>query len=468
MQVLQKEKDGLRHVYEIKVPAKTISQQIDKKLQELGTKVNVPGFRPGKAPATLLKQKYGPSVMGEVVDITVRESYSKALEEKGLRAATQPKVEVKDFGEDKDLVFSFDVEVLPEIKIGDVSKLKLEKIKADVTDADVDQALKTLSERYRGTREVTDGRAAKEGDHVTLDFLGKVDGVAFAGGEGKDYRLSLGSGTFLPDFEAGVVGFKAGESRDIDVKFPENYGHQDLAGKTAQFTITAHKIEEDTEATIDDELAKRLGFASLDDLKEAAKSQISKEYDSVAREKTKRTLFDMLNDEYDFELPQSLVNGEYDAIWGQFSEAKKNNQIAEEDKDKSDEDMQAELRDVAERRVRLGLLLSEIGNQNKIDVSDDELRRAIMAEAQRYPGQEQRVLDFYRSTPQALMSLRGPLLEEKVIDFILESATVTTKPVSKEELFAPAESDGEGAKKSAKSKKGDGETKAKAKKAKKD
>ncbi|TAH32773.1 MAG: trigger factor [Alphaproteobacteria bacterium] len=474
MQVVQKEKQGLKHSFEVKIPRSVINQNIETKLQEISEKVTIPGFRPGKAPATLLKQKYGGSVMGEVVDFTVRDSYTKALEEKGLRAAAAPKVEIKEFGDDKDLVYTFDVEVMPEIKVKGLDKVKFEKIKCDVTDKDIDEALKTLSERHKASRELTEKRAAKTGDHVTIDFLGKVDGVAFEGGEAKGYKLHLGSGNFLPDFESGVVGISVGESKDIPVGFPAEYHAPNLAGKTATFTITVHKIEEEMEAKIDDELAKRLGFPSLDDLKEAAKTQIGREYDAVAREKNKKALFDVLHEEFDFELPQGLLEDEFKSIWKQFEEAKKNNQVAAEDKEKSDADMEKELRDIAERRVKLGLLLSEIGSHNKIEVSDDELRRAIIAEAQRYPGQEQKVVEFYSTQPQALMSIRGPLLEEKVIDFIFEVANVTVKSITKEDLFTADDSGKSSGKKSAKSSKkaessGDAEeAKPKAKKAKKE
>ncbi len=453
MQVVEKQKDGLKHSFEVKIPYKIISDNIDKKLVEIGEKVNVPGFRPGKAPMTMLKQRYGGSVMGEVIDITVRESYTKALSDKGLRPASQPKVEIKEYGDDKDLVYVFDVEIMPEIKLGDWSKIKFEKLVAAVTDADVDQALQTLSERHRGTVEVTEKRPAKTGDHVTLDFLGKVDGVPFPGGEAKGHVLVLGSGSFLPDFEAGVVGLSVGEVRDIDVKFPDQYHAPELAGKLAQFTITVHTIAQEGEAKIDDELAKRLGFAGLDDLKAAAKTQIGREYENVARERNKKSLFDVLFEKFDFELPQGMVNDEFAGIWKQFEDAKKKGQIADEDKGKSDDDMKSELRNIAERRVKLGLLLAEVGGHNKIDISDDELRRAIVTEAQRYPGQEQKVIDFYRNTPQALMSLRGPLLEDKVIDFILDAVNVTVKTVSREELFATDDSDAAAGEKSAKPKK---------------
>ena len=478
MQVLQKQKDGLKHSFEIKIPAAVIEQNIEKKLQEIGERTNVPGFRPGKAPMTMLKQRYGGSVMGEVIDITVRDSYTKALEEKGLRAAAQPKVEIKQYGDNQDLVYTFDVEVMPEIDLGDFSKLKIERIKCDVSDSDVADALKTLSERHRGKRDLTTPRAAQTGDHVTIDFLGKLDGVPFQGGEGKGYTLHLGSGTFLPDFETGVVGFKVGETRDINVGFPAEYQAPNLAGKTAQFTITVHSIQEEADAAIDDELAKRLGFSTLDDLKAAAQTQIGREYESVARDRNKKQLFDVLFDAYDFELPAGMVEDEFKNIWQQFEDAKKRGAVAEEDKSKSDDDMKSELQNVAERRVKLGLLLAEVGSKNKIDVSDDELRRAIITEAQRYPGQEQRVIDFYRSTPNALMSLRGPLIEEKVIDFIFDVANVTIKSVSREDLFKPNDSDSGAGKKPAKKKEaksadaagsGDAEKpKAKAKKAKKE
>lgn len=453
MQVKQKQQDGLKHSFEVKIPASVIATNIETKLKEIANQVNIPGFRPGKAPMTLLKQKYGPSVMGEVVDFTVRDSYTKALTDNKLRAALAPKVEIKEFGDNKDLVFDFDVEVLPEIALGELAKINIERLECKATDADVDEALNKLSERHRGHADAPAGHAAVDGDRVTLDFLGKVDGTPFAGGEAKGYQLTLGSGTFLPDFEKGVLGFKVGDSRDIPVSFPEQYHAPELAGKTAQFTITVHKIEAAAPAAIDDELAKRLGFTTLDDLKAAAKTQIGREYEQVSRERNKKLLFDVLADAYEFALPPSLVEQEFDAIWKQFQDAKTKDQVAPEDKDKSDDEMRTELQDVANRRVRLGLLLAEMGQHYKIDVSDDELRRAIMAQAQNYPGQEQKVIEYYSHNAQALMSLRGPLLEDKVIDFIFESANVTVKSITKEDLFKVDDSAPKPAKKSAKVKK---------------
>jgi trigger factor len=453
MQVVQKQQDGLKHSFEVKIPAQVIALNVEKKLQEIAGQVNMPGFRPGKAPMTLLKQKYGPSVMGEVVDFTVRDSYNQALSDKKLRAAMAPKVEIKEFGENKDLVFNFDVEVLPEIALGDLSKIKLERIECLASDADVAEAIQKLSERHRGFADAPSGHVAADGDRVTLDFLGKVDGIAFAGGEAKGHQLTLGSGTFLPDFEKGVVGFKVGDSRDIPVAFPEQYHAPELAGKTAQFTITVHKIEAAAAAKADDELAKRLGFATLEDLQAAAKTQIGREYDQVARERNKKMLFDVLAETYAFDLPPGLVEQEFEAIWKQFQDAKAKGQVAEEDKDKSDDEMRDELTAIAERRVQLGLLLAEMGQHYKIDVSDDELRRAIMAQAQNYPGQEQKVIEYYSHNAQALMSLRGPLLEDKVIDFIYESANVTVKSMTKEDLFKVDDSAPKTAKKSAKVKK---------------
>ncbi len=452
MQVVKKQSEGLKHSFEIKIPRAVINQNVETKLKEISEKVNIPGFRPGKAPMTMLKQRYGGSVMGEVVDFTVRDSYSKALQDNGLRAATQPKVEIKEFGDDADLVYTFDVEVMPQIKIQGLDKIKAVKIKCDPTDEDIDQAMNTLSQRQRPTKEITEKRAAKNGDHVTIDFLGKVGGIAFEGGEAKGYKLHLGSGSFLPDFEAGVVGLSVGEVKDIPVGFPSEYHAPNLAGKTATFTITVHKIEEEMAAEVNDEFAKTMGFASLDDLKAAARTQIAREFDSVAREKNKKSLFDGLEEQFDFELPSGLIEDEFNGIWKQFQDAKAKNQVAEEDKSKSDDEMKQELQAVAERRVKLGLLLSEIGQANKIDVSDDELRRAIIAEAQRYPGQEQKIVEFYSQTPQALMSLRGPLMEEKVVDFLFDVADVTVKSVSREELFSADDSSGTAAKKPAKKK----------------
>lgn len=462
MQIAEKLNEGLKREYHITVPAKQIEEQINTRLEEIGKEVQMPGFRPGKAPITLLKQKYGPSIMGEVLDITVRSSTSKAIEEKKLRAAGQPKIEIDDFGEGKDLKFKLSIEVLPEFKLMELSKLKLEKMKVPVSEEEVDSALKTLAQRNPATKEVS--RAAQKGDHVTLDFLGKVDGVAFQGGEAKGYTLVLGSGTFLPDFEKHVEGFKVGETRDIPVGFPAEYHSPDLAGKTAQFTITVHKIAEEIPGQVDDALAKNLGFESLKDLQEAAKTQIDREFTNVARDRLKRELFDMLADKHDFDLPPGLVDGEFENIWDQYKRAKEAGNLDPDDASKSEDEMKVSLRDIAERRVRLGLVIAEIGNVNKIDVSDDELRRAIMAEAGRFPGQEDKILNYFRQNPQAIGNIRAPLVEDKVVDYILEIADVTEKPATKDELFAPVETPSKEGKKSAKPKKeDDAEEKPKAK-----
>ncbi|MGD9650214.1 MAG: trigger factor, partial [Dongiaceae bacterium] len=444
---------GLQRQYKVIVPANDISKRMDARLKEISGNVNIPGFRAGHAPLAMIKQRYGSSVLGEVIEGAVRDTMEKALEEKGIRPAMQPKVEIGAFGEDKDLEYSLTVDLIPEIKPMDFSKLKLERLRASLNTEEVEKTLEEMAKRSRKTEAVKALRKAKKGDVAVLDFTGKMDGEEIKGGSAKDMALELGSGQFIPGFEDQVIGMEAGETRDITVSFPAEYAEKTLAGKPAIFTITLKELREYVDSKIDEEFAKSLNFTSVDDLRAAVRQELEKDFSRLSRQRLKQDVLEAMAEEHDFDVPPGLLEAELESMRQQLKQAKERGLEPEEHKGKKEAEIDEELKELALRRVRLGLLLAEIGRINKIDVSEDELRRAVMGEIQRYPGREQEVLQFYQSTPRALMSLRAPLLEDKVIDYIIEMAAVTDRSVSRDELFAkPDEEKSEGKAKKPKSK----------------
>lgn len=444
MQVTETVSEGLKREFKIVVPADEIQAQVTSKLQELGQQVRLPGFRPGKAPMSILKQRFGRSVMGEVLDGAVNTSAQKAIEDRGLRPAMTPQVTGMSFDDGKDLEFNVALEVMPEIAPIDFKQIKLERLVAEAAPEAVDGAVERLGEQMRTTRKVEEDRPAQQGDVVVIDFVGKLDGEAFAGGSAEGYELELGGGSFIPGFEDQLVGARAGGSREVRVTFPEDYGAEHLAGKEAVFEVTVKEIREREPVQIDEEFAKKFGFESLEDLRSTVKNRIEGEYSAVARNRVKRVLFDELEKLARFDVPQGLVDQEFEGIWQEVKaqlEGPQGEQIRE---GKSDEELQAEYRAVAERRVRLGLLLAEVGRANNISVSQEDLARAVRAEAVRFPGQERQVFEFFQKNPGALARLQAPILEDKVVDFILELADVSTRNVTPEELLKEAE-EGEGA-----------------------
>ena len=440
MQVTETLSEGLRRGFAITVPMATIEGKRSAKLNEISKTVKLPGFRPGKVPASIVKQRYGTAVMAEVLEESVQDAMQQVLEERGLRPAGQPKVDVKQLPEkDLDLQFDLDVELLPDIVMPEFASLNLVRFKAEPAAEAIDKALTEIAARQEGKEPVTDDRGAQTGDTLTVDFLGKVDGVAFPGGTGTDMAVKLGGEGFIPGFSEGMEGMKVGEERQISVTFPEQYHAAELAGKPATFDLTAKSLEQPKPVEIDEELAKRIGFENLDELRAAVASQIQREFDSIGRMRIKRDLLDALSKQANFDVPPSMVEGEFAQIWARVESDLKEGKLDDEDKGKDEETLKVEYRPIAERRVRLGLLLSEIGRQNGIQVQPDELTRAMRAEAARYPGQEAAVIEFFRKNPQAADSLRGPIYEDKVIDFILELAKVEEKVVTPEELSAEPE-----------------------------
>jgi trigger factor len=436
MQVKEISQKGLKHSLEVTVPASDIDKHVVTRLKEVGKTVRLPGFRPGKAPMDILRKRYGRAVMGEVLEAAVNESSNKAMQERKLRPAMQPKIEVKEFDEGKDLTFSLEVEVLPEIKVMDMKGLKLERPVAKIEKKAVDETLTRIAASNTQTKKVEGDRATKKGDVVVMDFHGRTkdDNVAHEGMHAHGAKLELGSGQFIPGFEDQLIGKKAGDKVEVNVTFPEAYGAAELAGRDAIFDVDVHEIHEKAEATIDDEFAKTLGFDDEKGLRGAIEEQLKKDYDSLSRLKIKRQLLDALDEKHQFEIPATMQEAEYDIILRQIEQERK--QAGGEDI--SDEEKE-ELKEIAARRVRLGLVLSEFGTVNKIKVADQELQRAIISEAQKFPGQEKLVFDFYKKNPQAIESLRAPLYEDKVVDLIFSMADITEKEVSIEDLMAEDE-----------------------------
>lgn len=447
MQVDELKNEGLSREYTVTVPLDEIDERINARLGELAGTIRVPGFRPGKVPMKVLRQRYSKAVMGEVLEKAVNETSQKVLEEREIRPAGQPRIEIQSFEEGADLVYTIGVDLMPEIEPMDFSQIGLTRYKARVDDAEVDQALERLAKDFRKTEPVAESRAAQEGDTVVIDFTGRIDGEEFEGGKGEDHHLELGAGRFIPGFEDQLAGVRTGETRTVKVTFPEQYGAAHLAGKEAEFEVAVKELREYVDTPIDDEFAKSLGLESLEQLKGHMRERLGSEYGEFSRNRLKRDLLDRLYEGHDFDVPPRMVESEFEQIWGQLEHAREHGEVDDEDKDKSDEELREEYRGIARRRVMLGVLLSEVARVNEIQVSQDEVNRAIVREAQKYPGQEREVMEFYQSNPDANASLRAPLMEDKVVDFILEMAEVEEKEVSVEELMRdPDDSEDTGAK----------------------
>jgi trigger factor len=442
MNVTETLAEGLKREYKVVIPAQDLAAKYSDKLSKLSQNVRLPGFRPGKVPTALLRKRYGDALASEVVEEAVSESASKALNEKGLRPALQPKlIEVGKFEEGKDLEYRFAVETLPEFQPMDFRQLTLERIKVNVEDADIDAALKRISEGNPDLKPADAGRKAEKGDVLVIDFAGAIDGKPFPGGSATGHHLRLGSGSFIPGFEDQLAGATAGEKRDVKVTFPADYAAKTLAGKEAVFAVTINEVKLAVPAEIGDALAQKIGAKDLAELKGSIKKQIESDYGQLARMRLKRHLLDKLAEGHDFAVPDGMVEAEFELIWKEIEEQRKAGQIDDADKAKSEDQLKAEYRKIAERRVRLGLLLAEVGKKNKIEVSREELGQAIVREAQRFPGQERKVIDYYQQNPEAMGQLRAPLYEDKVVDYILELAKVTDKGVTPKEIAALSEAE---------------------------
>ena len=437
MQVTQTNTDGLKHEFKIVIPAGDIAERIDRRLAEIGRQAQLPGFRPGKVPMSVLKTRFLPHVRGEVVQDAVSQGADEALKGHNLRPALQPKVEITAFDEGKDLEYTLAVEALPEIEPMDFGTIALERWKPEIPDTDVDQALERLAQRQRRDEPVD--RPAEKGDLVVLDFKGEVDGTEFPGGSATGYRLELGSGGFIPGFEDQLVGARPGEERAVAVTFPADYGVADLAGKDARFAATVKEVRAFQHQPVDDTLASALGLENLAELRQMVRDQSEREYSGIARQRLKRQLLDQLASHHGFPVPPGMVEGEFETIWKQYElqrERAKQSGVADFNEGKSDDEVQAEFRRMAERRVRLGLLLSEVARRHNISVTQDEINQALVAQARRFPGQERSVVEYYRNEPGAIEGLRAPILEDKVVDHILSAAKVSERTVPASELVA--------------------------------
>ncbi|MGB5901879.1 MAG: trigger factor [Xanthobacteraceae bacterium] len=449
MQVNETVADGLKREFQVSIPAADIGAKADAQLADLKGKVRLNGFRPGKVPTAHLKKLYGRSVMAETVEKTIQETNSQIFTERGFKLATEPKVtlptEEKAVEEilsgNADLTYTVAIEVVPAIELADFKSFTVEKPVAEVSDADVDEAIKRIAEQNRDYADKGEGAKAETGDRVTISFKGTIGGAPFEGGTGEGIQVGIGSNTFIPGFEDQLIGIAKDETRTLKVPFPKNYANAELAGKDAEFETTATLIEAPKDKTIDDEFAKSLGLESLDKLKEAARERLTAEYGAASRQKVKRTLLDRLDEAHKFEAPPSLVDEEFNLMWNSIKAEMDSAGKTFADEDTTEEAANAEYRKIADRRVRLGLVLSEIGEKNKISVTDDEVSRAVIERARQMPGREKEVWDFYRNNPNALAQLRAPIYEDKVVDFLLELATVNEKKVSREDLYKDEDAD---------------------------
>ncbi|HUT48191.1 MAG TPA: trigger factor [Alphaproteobacteria bacterium] len=441
MQVTETNQDGLKHEFKVVIDASDLAQKVDLRLGELANQVRIPGFRPGKVPTNVLKQRYGDAVLGEVMEQAVNDSASQALQERGMRPAMEPKIEVQEYKQGADLEYTLAIEVLPEVEPMDFTTIALERMIAKVPEADIDQTLEHLAGSHKDTKPLDEPRAAVIGDVAIVDFVGRIDGAEFPGGAAEDYHLELGSGMFIPGFEEQLLGKNAGEETGVNVSFPDDYGNDELKGKPAEFSVTIKEIRESVPAVIDDEFAKANGLESLAALRNSVRDTLQNNYDQVTEGRLKRDLLDKLAGAHDFAVPPGMVAIEFDTIWRQIEEAREKDELEEEDKAKSEDELKAEYQSIAERRVRLGLLLSEVGQRAKIEVTDQEVSQAVMAEAQRHQGQEREVFEIYQKNPAARAHLRAPIFENKVVDYILELAKVEVREVSPEDLLKADEAE---------------------------
>lgn len=442
MQVTETLSEGLKRAYTVVVPAADIESKRTARLTDLGKTLNIPGFRPGKVPLPVVRQRYGSAVTAEVLEESVSEATRQVLNDRGLRPALQPKIDLVNpdvgAGAAKDLEFKVELELMPEITPPDFGAISLTRLKADVAPETIDKTLADIAQRNRELADITaeelGDRGAAKGEVLTVDYVGRIDGTEFPGGTGTDINIEVGGEGFIPGFSEQVEGMKPGETRTIEVTFPAEYGAPDLAGKAAAFEITAKKLSRAVVPAVDDELAKKLGFDDLAATRQAITERMQNEYDQLARLKLKRQLMDALAEVTQFASPEGMVDQEFNQIWQRLEADRKEGRLDEEDKAKDEETLKSDYRAIAERRVRLGLLLAEIGRANSITVGADEMSRAMRMEASRYPGREQQVLEFFRQNAQAAEMLRGPLFEDKVVDFVLELAKIEEKPATPEEL----------------------------------
>jgi trigger factor len=447
MNVTETNAEGLRRQLKVVIGAAELEQRLSARLDELKGKARLKGFRPGHVPKEHLRKVYGRSVMAEVVQQAVADTSREALSQREERPAFQPTVGLPEdqaeidqiFAGASDLAYTLSFEVLPKIELMDFGKLALERPVAPVTDADIDSSLDRI--RAANLRYKPKDGAAESGDRLIIDFVGSIDGTPFEGGSAEDAPVILGGGNFIPGFEEGLTGARAGEDREIEASFPADYPQPNLAGKTARFAVKVKEVGSPETPPLDDDFAKGLGLESVEKLRETVKGRLEQDRAGASRMKLKRTLLDALNEAHDFELPPTLVDNEFQAIWQQVTADLDRSKRSFEDEGTTEEKAREEYRDIAARRVRLGLILSEVGARHQIAVTDEEVSRALLERVRQFPGQERKVYDYYRNNPQLLAELRAPIFEDKAVDYILELAKVAEKSVSAEELYADPDAD---------------------------
>ncbi|RMF16116.1 MAG: trigger factor [Alphaproteobacteria bacterium] len=431
--------DGLKREFAVAIDPQEIARRIEIALMDLRDKVRLKGFRPGKAPLSLLEKLYGEAVFGEVAEEAIKEHTDRLFRERKLRPAMQPEIEVETAEREQGIRYTIKAEVLPEIDVRGFKAPKLERVVGTVTDDEVEAALERLAAQARRFEPAAKNYKAKTGDVVVVDFVGRVDGEEFEGGKAENAELELGAAGYIPGFEDQLVGAKAGEERIVKVTFPEDYRVKELAGREAEFTVNVKEVKKPTEAVLDDELARQFGMENLEALKRAITEQLEQEAKELSRQQVKRALLDRLSEMYDFPVPEGMVRLEYRDIWEQIkrdlvASGEGDAEELREKEEPDDEGERAEFLAIAERRVRLGLLLSELGLANNIEISRDELMRKVAEEARRFPGQEQQVFEYFTKNPQAMAQLRAPIYEDKVVDYILELAEVEERTVPLAEL----------------------------------
>lgn len=440
MQITETVSEGLRREFKIVIGAADLDARLTGRIEEMKPQVHLKGFRKGKAPVSFLKKSFGKSMMGEIVEAAVSESSQKAIADNALKPAFEPQVELVSELEQvvagkSDLEFTVKVDLMPDFELADVSKLEVEKFVAEITEADVESEIQKLAEQTRTYTDRPEGEAAEKDDALTVDFVGRVDGEEFSGGKAEDFRLVLGSGQLISGFEDQLVGAKAGEEREVKVAFPVDYPQQNLAGKDAVFTVKVKEVKRPDPLAIDNTLAEKLGMDSLGTLRERVREQLKMDFARAGRLHLKRRILDALDAAHSFALPPTMVQTEFGSIWRAVEAELQREGRTPADEGKTEEELKKEYHDIAERRVRLGLVLARIGEQNGITVANDEIQRVVMARARQFPGQEQQVFNFYANNPQAQAEIRAPLFEDKVVDFIAELAEISERTVDRETLF---------------------------------
>ena len=447
MQVTETLNEGLKREIKIVVPKADMASQLEAKLETLKDQVKLNGFRQGKVPKSHLQQMYGKQAMAEIVNEYVSKRTGEVLVERKERAAQQPEINMTEDEKEaeeilagkKDFEFTMSYEVIPEINVPELEKLKLTRPVAEVSDKEIDEQIEKIGDNMKPYEEKK-GKAA-DGDRIIMNYLGKIDGEPFDGGADDDAQLVIGSGQFIPGFEDQLKGKKAGDETVVKVKFPDEYGAKQLAGKDAEFDVKVIKVEAAGKLEINDEFATKLGMENVEKLKEAVRGQIEGQYTSFTRAKVKREILDMLDKKTKMELPEKMVGQEFDNIWTQMNAELERAGKTFKDEGTTEAKAKKEYQTLAERRVRLGLVLAEIGEKADVQVTDDEMQAAVYQQIQQYPGQEEQVLNYFKENPDAVAGLRAPLYEDKVIDFILEKAEVKDKTVSKEELMKEDEAE---------------------------